>query len=86
MEKKDSLKYLPAIISLSAGLIISIVMLVNKKEPMTSLIAVFAFLFGFYIIGSIFRGILLALATKEESEEDKKNLENVDTVQNEEEQ
>ena len=30
MEKKDSLKYLPAIISLSAGLIISIVMLVNK--------------------------------------------------------
>lgn len=86
MEKKDSLKYLPAIISLSAGLIISIVMLVNKKEPMTSLIAVFAFLLGFYIIGSIFRAVLLALATKEEPEEEKKDLENVDTVQNEEEQ
>lgn len=86
MEKKDSLKYLPAIISLSAGLIISIVMLVNKKEPMTSLIAVFAFLLGFYIIGSIFRAVLLALATKEEPDEEKKDLENVDTVQNEEEQ
>lgn len=85
-EKKESLRYLPAIISLSAGLIISIVMLVNRKEPLTSLISVFAFLLGFYIIGSIFRAILIAMATKEEPEEEEKDLENVDMVQNEEEQ
>lgn len=84
MDKEDGLKYLPPIVSLSAGLVISIVMLVKKKDSLTSLIAMFAFLLGFYILGSIFRAILLAVATKEEPEEEKEELENLETEQTEE--
>ena len=54
-KNKEQLRYLPAIISLSAGLIISIVMIINRKS----------FLLGFYIIGSLFRAVLIAMATKE---------------------
>lgn len=82
-KEKDNLVYLPAIISLSAGLIISIVMLVNKRDSLTSLIAVFAFLLGFYIVGLIFKFILQAVATKVEIEEEEQ-LENVDTEENQE--
>lgn len=78
LDKKDSLKTLPAIIALSAGLVMSIVMIVKKKDSLTSLIAVFAFLLGFYIVGLIFRAVLLAVATREMPEENKE-LENVET-------
>ena len=64
-KNKEQLRYLPAIISLSAGLIISIVMIINRKRTLTSLIVVLSFLLGFYIIGSLFRAVLIAIATKE---------------------
>lgn len=64
-KNKEQLRYLPAIISLSAGLIISVVMIINRKGTLTSLIVVLAFLLGFYIIGSLFRAVLIAMATKE---------------------
>lgn len=64
-KNKEQLRYLPAIISLSAGLIISIVMIINRKRTLTSLIVVLSFLLGFYIIGSLFRAVLIAMATKE---------------------
>lgn len=78
-KKKDKgyLQTLPAVISLTAALVVSIVMLVNKKNSLTALIAVFAFLVGFYIVGLMFRGLLLAVATKE-PEEDKKDEENTE--------
>ena len=69
-KNKEQLRYLPAIISLSAGLIISIVMIINRKRTLTSLIVVLSFLLGFYIIGSLFRVILIAMATKETDIED----------------
>lgn len=64
-KNKEQLRYLPAIISLSAGLIISVVMIINRKGTLTSLIVVLSFLLGFYIIGSLFRAVLIAMATKE---------------------
>lgn len=84
-------KYLPAIISLSAGLIVSITMLVNKSSSIRALITIFAFLLGFYIVGAIFRAILVKFKTKEEIEENKEPIENIDlgseekeTIKNEE--
>ena len=53
-------------------------MLVNKKNSLTALIAVFAFLVGFYIVGLMFRSLLLAVATKEPEKEDKKDEENTE--------
>lgn len=64
-KNKEQLRYLPAIISLSAGLIISVVMIINRKRTLTSLIVVLSFLLGFYIIGLLFRAVLIAMATKE---------------------
>lgn len=75
---KDTLRSLPAVISLTAALVVSIVMLVNKKNSLTALIAVFAFLVGFYIVGLMFRSLLLAVATKEPEKEDKKDEENTE--------
>lgn len=79
-KKKDKgyLQTLPAVISLTAALVVSIVMLVNKKNSLTALIAVFAFLVGFYIVGLMFRSLLLAVATKEPEEKDKKDEENTE--------
>ncbi len=79
-KKKDKgyLQTLPAVISLTAALVVSIVMLVNKKNSLTALIAVFAFLVGFYIVGLMFRSLLLAVATKEPEKEDKKDEENTE--------
>lgn len=77
---KEFLRVLPAIISLSAGLVISIAMLVKKQKPVYSLAMVFGALLIFYIVGLIFRAVLLAIATKEEPEEENtEELENLDT-------
>lgn len=82
MKEKEGLRTLPAVISLSAALVVSIVMLVNKKSSLSSLLAVLGFLVVFYIVGMIFRKILLILATREEpdaetepEETEKTNLE-----------
>ncbi len=73
MKEKEGLRTLPAVISLSAALVVSIVMLVNKKSSLSSLLAVLGFLIGFYIVGMIFRKILLILATREEPEAENEN-------------
>ncbi len=67
MEKEY--KYLPAIISLSAALVISIVLIIRRAASLKFLILVLAFLLGFYIIGSIFRAVLIHTRTKEEDKE-----------------
>lgn len=64
-----SYKLLPAGISLFAGLVVSIVMLVTRANSLKSLILVFSFLLVFYIIGLIFRAVLLKFETKPEKEE-----------------
>ena len=83
-KNKKQLRYLPAIISLSAGLIISIVMIINRKRTLTSLIVVLSFLLGFYIIGSLFRVVLIAMATKETDIEEDNNETAAENVEPEE--
>ena len=82
-KNKEYLRSLPAVISLAAALVVSIVMLVNKKNSLTALIAVLGFLVGFYIVCLIFRWILLAVATKEPEEKDKNDAkkENVENLE-----
>ena len=77
---KDSFRLLPAGISLFAGLVVSIVMLVTRTNSLRALILVFVFLLGFYIIGLIFRAVLIKLETKpEEPEENKEQTEDIST-------
>ena len=83
-KNKEQLRYLSAIISLSAGLIISIVMIINRKRTLTSLIVVLSFLLGFYIIGSVFRVVLIAMATKETDIEEDNNETSAENVEPEE--
>ena len=81
---KDSMKLLPAGISLFAGLVVSIVMLVTRTNSLRALILVFSFLLVFYIVGLIFRAVLIKLDTKPEKEEkEKEQTENI-TTENEE--
>lgn len=77
---KNSFRLLPAGISLFAGLVVSIVMLVTRTNSLRALILVFVFLLGFYIIGLIFRAVLIKLETKpEEPEENKEQTEDIST-------
>ena len=77
---KDSFRLLPAGISLFAGLVVSIVMLVTKTNSLRALILVFVFLLGFYIIGLIFRAVLIKLETKpEDPETNEKQTEDIST-------
>jgi len=78
------MKLLPAGISLFAGLVVSIVMLVTRTNSLRALILVFSFLLVFYIVGLIFRAVLIKLETKpEKEEEEKEQTENI-TTENEE--
>lgn len=70
MTKENEYKFIPAIVALTAGLVISIVTIVNKVSALRSLILIFAFLLGFYVLGSVFRFVLLAVRTKEKPEEE----------------
>lgn len=70
MSKKYAL--LPAGISLFAGLVVSITTLLAKCSPLYSLIMVFSFLLVFYILGLIFRAILLKFETKPDKKEENK--------------
>ena len=76
---KDSFRLLPAGISLFAGLVVSIVMLVTKTNSLRALILVFAFLLGFYIIGLIFRAVLIKFETKPEEPEEEEQTEDIST-------
>ena len=77
-------KFLPLVIALVAGLVVSIRMILNRDNSISSIIIVLAVMLGFYIIGLIFRFVLIKLATpKEENEaedrQDNDELENVAT-------
>lgn len=64
-------KYIPSIISLAAGLIASIVAIVNKYSSLETMIVVLVALIVFYIIGSIIRYVankMLIIPEPEESE------------------
>ncbi len=81
---KKEFKFLPALISLIAGLVISIIMIKNGDFSITSIIIVLAFLLGFYIVGLIFKSIILFFKTKdkpktEEEQITEEELENVAT-------
>lgn len=77
---KNSMKLLPAGISLFAGLVVSIAMLISRTNSLKALILVFVFLLGFYIIGLILRAVLIKLETKpKDDNEDKEQTENIST-------
>ena len=81
---KNSMKFLPAGISLFAGLAVSIAMLISRANSLKALILVFLFLLIFYVIGLILRAVLIKLETKPEKEEDKKEQTEDITTENEE--
>ncbi len=77
---KNSMKLLPAGISLFAGLVVSIAMLISRTNSLKALILVFVFLLGFYIIGLVLRAVLIKLETKpQDDNEDKEQTENIST-------
>ena len=64
-------KYIPSIISLAAGLIASIVAIINKYSSLETMIVVLVALIVFYIIGSIIRYVankMLIIPEPEETE------------------
>lgn len=76
-------KYLPAGISLFAGLVVSILMLINRAGTLKSLICIFCFLLGFYILGLIFRSVLMHFETKPVEETQEEQPEDISTESNE---
>lgn len=62
-------KTLPLVISLVAGLVVSIILIIRRRFSMTSVIIVLGVLLAFMILGLIFRAILNATRTKEVEEE-----------------
>ena len=82
MSKKYGL--LPAGISLFAGLVVSISMLISRCSPLYSLIMVFSFLLVFYILGSIFSWLLVKFETKPVKEEEKEEQTEDVSTENEE--
>ena len=57
---------MPLFISLTAGLVASIILIIRSSATLTSLIIVLAALLVFYVIGLIFRSVLIALRTTEQ--------------------
>lgn len=72
-------RLLPAGISLFAGLVVSILMLVNKVNSLKALVFIFVFLLVFYIIGLIFRAILIKFETKTEETSAEEPIEDIST-------
>lgn len=75
-------KLLPLSISLLSGLAVSVMMIVRRNFSLTSVIITLAVMLGFYIVGLIFRSILIALKTEknknpEEAEDTDGELEDV---------
>lgn len=66
MEREHRL--LPLSISLLSGLAVSVMMIVRKNFSLTSVVITLAVMLGFYIVGLIFRTILIYFKTKEEPE------------------
>ena len=62
-------KFLPLVISLAAGLVVSIRMIINRDNSISSILIVLSVMLGFYIIGLIFRAVLIKLATKESTQQ-----------------
>ena len=89
MEKE--FKFLPLFISLTAGLVASIIFIIRRYTSIVSLIIVLAVLLVFYVIGLAFRSVLFALKTPETNgdaapaqEQDEAEADNDDGTQDEE--
>ncbi len=76
-------KYLPAGISLFAGLVVSVLMLINRADTLKTLICIFCFLLGFYILGLIFRAVLIKFETKPVEETQEEQPEDISTESDE---
>lgn len=56
---------MPLFISLTAGLVASIILIIRRKASLMSIITILAVLLVFYIVGLIFRSVLVALKTSD---------------------
>lgn len=76
-------KFLPLVISLAAGLVVSIRMILNRDNSISSVLIVLGVMLGFYVLGLIFRAVLGMLSTKEEPEseqqQDSEDSEDIET-------
>lgn len=61
-------KLLPLSISLLSGFAVSVMMIVRRNFSLTSVVIILAVMLGFYIVGLIFRAVLIYFKTKEEPE------------------
>ena len=65
----DRYRYLPATVALLAGLIVSVVMILNSYELLAFLWILAVVLVCFYLVGVIIRNILIKILVKQEEEE-----------------
>lgn len=69
----SKIKYIPAVMSLTAGFIASIIAIISKYDTLHIMIITLASLFGFYIAGLIVRFVCeknFVIVMEEQSEED----------------
>ncbi|MCI8372779.1 MAG: hypothetical protein HFI75_10395 [Lachnospiraceae bacterium] len=77
--KNMNTKNIPALISLTAGLIALVVTYVSKAELIDILTTLFIVLLSFYILGFVVKAMVDKLTMVEEVEEEEQELENIDT-------
>ncbi len=77
--KNMNTKNIPALISLTAGLIALVVTYISKAELIDILTTLFIVLLSFYILGFVVKAMVDKLTMVEEVEEEEQELENIDT-------
>ena len=93
---KERVKYIPAIVTLIAGLIASIITIICKYKIIDSMVTILVTMVMFYIVGLIIKGLFFSFlvveedketdeTTDEESETDESSVENPENKENNEE-
>ena len=77
--KNMNTKNIPALISLTAGLIALVVTYISKAELIDILTTLFIVLLSFYILGFVVKAMVDKLTMVQEVEEEEQELENIDT-------
>lgn len=75
-------KVIPAIVSLTAGLVAVIVTMIRKAELIEILTTLFLVLLSFYILGCIIKSVLDRFVQEDEeneNDEEEEELENIET-------
>lgn len=67
---QNEYRFLPLVISLIAGLVVSVRYILNRNTSINSVVITLSVLLGFYIVGMVIRGLLIHFRTPEEESED----------------